>query len=123
MDNVPTRGASASAEFFMSLPVLAHERDAFEHGLYGRAPDDWGLVVTDVVDSTGAIARGQHKTVNFVAAMAIAALKNLCTPHSIPFLFAGDGAVVMVPPLAVVQARVALARVRGMAAREFGLVL
>ena len=46
--------------------------------------------------STPAVAAGKHKTVNFVAAMAIAALKNLCAPTRLPFLFGGDGSVVMV---------------------------
>ena len=79
--------------------------------------------MTDIVDSTGAIAQGRHKTVNFVAAMAIAALRNLCAPTRIPFLFGGDGAVVMVPPEYAAQARLVLARVRGMATRDFELTL
>ena len=109
--------------FFADLPVLTQPRDTFDTTQYRPAPDDWALAVTDIVGSTAQIANGHHKTVNFVAAMAIAALKNLCAPTSIPFLFGGDGAVVMVPPEQADAARVALARVRGMAAREFGLVL
>jgi hypothetical protein len=109
--------------FFSSLPPIEHTHDTFDQERYRPAPDDWALVVTDVVDSTTAIAGGGHKTVNFVAAMAIAALKNLCAPESIPFLFGGDGAVVMVPPHQIGRARAALARVRGLAAREFGLSL
>ena len=111
------------SDFFASLPTIEHALDTFAQERYPPAPDDWALVVTDVVDSTTAIANGRHKTVNFVAAMAIAALKNLCAPGPIPFLFGGDGAVVMVPPHHVPQARIALARVRGLAAREFGLAL
>jgi hypothetical protein len=109
--------------FFASLPSLTSAHDTFDKARYRPAPDEWALVVTDIVDSTTAIANGRHKTVNFVAAMAIAALKNLCAPESIPFLFGGDGAVVMVPPRHAAQARLALARVRGLAAREFGLAL
>jgi Protein of unknown function (DUF3095) len=109
--------------FFTGLPLLESAHDTFDPAQYRPAPDEWALVVTDIVDSTIAIADGRHKTVNFVAAMAIAALKNLCAPESIPFLFGGDGAVVMVPPQHAAQARRELARVRGMAAREFGLVL
>ncbi len=109
--------------FFADLPVLATPRDTFDTAQYRPAPDDWSLVVTDIVGSTMEIANGRHKTVNFVAAMAIAALKNLCSPTSIPFLFGGDGAVVMVPPEHATQARLALARVRGFAQREFGLAL
>jgi hypothetical protein len=118
-DDTATRGS----DFFASLPLLASARDTFDTSRYRSAPDDWALAVTDIVDSTGAIARGQHKTVNFVAAMAIAALRNLCAPTRIPFLFGGDGAVIMVPPQYAAKARLELARVRGMAARDFGMTL
>ena len=109
--------------FFAGLPLLATSRDTFDLGQYRKAPDDWEVAVTDIVDSTGAIARGRHKTVNFVAATGIAALRNLCAPTRIPFLFGGDGAVVMVPPEYATKARTELARVRGMAARDFELAM
>ena len=115
--------APSSLGFFGELPLLQKAGDTFDTTQYRPAPGDWVLVVTDIVDSTLAIANGQHKTVNFVAAMAIAALKNLCFPTPIPFLFGGDGSVVMVPPLFAEQARLALARVRGFALREFGMSL
>ena len=111
------------ANFFAGLPVLAHARDTFDASRYRPAPDDWALVATDIVDSTVAVGKGQHKTVNFVAAMAIAALRNLCAPTPIPFLFGGDGAIVMVPPQHVARARVEMARVRGLGARDFGMSL
>ena len=111
------------AGFFASLPLLAAALDTFDSSRYRRAPDGWELAVTDIVDSTGAIAKGRHKTVNFVAAMGITALRNLCAPTRIPFLFGGDGAVVMVPPEYAARARVELARVRGMAERDFEMSL
>lgn len=114
---------SSQATTSKGLPLLAAARDTFDPSRYRGAPDDWELAVTDIVDSTGAIAKGQHKTVNFVAAMGIAALRNLCAPTRIPFLFGGDGAVVMVPPECAATARVELARVRGMAARDFQMTL
>jgi hypothetical protein len=109
------------SDFFAGLPLLSTSRAAFDSGRYRRAPDDWQVAVTDIIDSTGAIASGRHKTVNFVAAMGIAALRNLCAPTRIPFLFGGDGAVIMVPPDDATKARTELARVRGMAARDFEL--
>jgi hypothetical protein len=112
-----------SEAFFADLPRMAQAGATFEPARYRAAPGDWELVVTDIVGSTQRVASGQHKTVNFVAAMAIAALKNLCAPTPLPFLFGGDGSVVLVPPAQAPAARVALARLRGFAAREFGMQL
>lgn len=113
----------SSGSFFADLPLLGKAADTFDTSKYRAAPGDWVLVVTDIVDSTVAVANGKHKTVNYVAAMAIGALKNLCAPTPIPFLFGGDGSVVMVPPDHADAARLALARVRGFTQREFGLAL
>lgn len=112
-----------SEAFFGNLPRMAQAGETFDPARYRAAPGDWELVVTDIVGSTQLVASGKHKTVNFVAAMAIAALKNLCAPTALPFLFGGDGSVVLVPPTRAQAARVALARVRGFAAREFGMQL
>lgn len=123
MSQPPAPQPADTAGFFAELPLLATAADSFDTSRYRPAPADWVLVVTDIVDSTVAIANGKHKTVNFVAAMAIGALKNLCAPVAVPFLFGGDGSVVMVPPQHADAARLALARVRGFAQREFGLTL
>lgn len=119
-DNPDPRG---NDDFFAELPLLAQASETFDSTRYRAAPDDWELVVTDIVGSTPLVAAGKHKTVNFVAAMAIAALKNLCAPTRLPFLFGGDGTVVMVPPRHAQAARQVLARVRGFAQREFGMQL
>lgn len=109
--------------FFARLPALNSAQRTFDDDGWRPAPDDWALAVTDIVGSTQAIAAGRHKTVNFVAAMAIGAAHNLCAPEPIPLLFGGDGAVLMVPPHRAQAMRQALARVRGMARREHGLEL
>ncbi len=114
---------SAAAAFFAALPPLPRPELTFDEAACRPAPGDWALAVTDIVGSTEAIAAGRHKTVNFVAAMAIAAAKNLCAPEPIPFLFGGDGAVLMVPPGKAEAMRQALARVRGVARRDHGLEL
>ena len=119
----PATPAEATPGFFARLPPLDSPHRAFDEALYRPAPDDWALALTDVVGSTQAIADGRHKTVNFVAAMAIAAAKNLCAPEPIPFLFGGDGAVLMVPPRHQQAMRQALARVRGAAGRDHDLRL
>ncbi|WP_175492562.1 DUF3095 family protein [Methylocapsa palsarum] len=109
--------------FFKDLPPFTTPDGTFSAAAHRRAPDDWRLAVTDVRNSTDAISNGLYKTVNFVAASSIAALKNLCAPAQLPFLFGGDGAVVMIPPSHVENARVVLARLRGLIGREFSLDL
>ncbi len=113
-------GTAAAADFFAGLPVLRSTAHTFDTTRYAAAPDDAWLVVTDIVDSTRAVAAGEHKTINFVAALAIAGLKNLCAPTLLPFLFGGDGSVVLVPAAWADESRRVLARLRGLAQREFG---
>ena len=124
MDVTNTPGsASSSQAFFAELPIISDEVLALDTNVYQPAPDDWFLIATDVRNSTGAVAEGKHKTVNFVAASSIAALKNSCAPTPIPFLFGGDGATVMVPGSWGEEARRILARLRGLIQRQFGIEL
>ncbi|WP_245442710.1 DUF3095 domain-containing protein [Methylobacterium terrae] len=80
---------------------------------YRSVPDGWWVAVTDVVDSTGAIAAGRYRAVNFVGAAVIAALRNTLgrreMPQEMPFVFGGDGASVLVAPDEAEAAKDALA--------------
>ncbi len=113
----------SSDKFFADLPKVRDEAAALEAAIYQPAPDDWYLIATDVRDSTGAVASGKHKTVNFVAASSIAAIKNACAPIPVPFLFGGDGATIMVPGEFGDEARRILARLRGLIKNQFELDL
>lgn len=119
----PAQDWAESDAFFARLPVLRLADETFAAEPYQSAPDDWLLCVTDIENSTGAIARGQHKTVNFAAAAGLAALKNVCAPVPIPVLFGGDGCVAMAPASRADAARRALARVKSFVARDLGLNL
>ncbi len=76
---------------------------------YRAVPEGWWVAVTDVVDSTGAIAAGRYRAVNFVGAAVIAALRNALGRREMPFVFGGDGASVLVAPGEEAAARAALA--------------
>ena len=121
MENADNEASPDDADFFARLPAMKTTDATFDVAEYRSAPDSWLLVVTDIEDSTGAIAAGRHKAVNIVAASSIAALKNLCAPLVIPFLFGGDGSVVMLPGKYATEARLVLARLRRLASREFKL--
>ncbi|ARJ67256.1 hypothetical protein WV31_17075 [Magnetospirillum sp. ME-1] len=108
---------------FEMLKSMTSVTNVFEADYYRTAPPDWLAVSTDVQGSTEAVEKGRQKTVNFVGASAIAALRNLCAPADLPFQFGGDGAMALVPPNHAGKALVELARARGFAMREFGLSL
>lgn len=108
---------------FEMLKSMTSVTNVFEDDYYRTAPPDWLAVSTDVMGSTAAVEKGQQKTVNFVGASAIAALRNLCAPADLPFQFGGDGAMALVPPGHGDKALVELARARGFARREFGMSL
>lgn len=105
------------------LPEIGTFVDVADTSLYLPLPDGWLVGTSDVVDSTGAIARGQYKAVNMVGASVIAAVRNALTTHDIPFVFGGDGAAFVIPGGARQAASEALAAVSTWAEEEIGLEL
>ena len=87
-----------SPNFFAALTPFQHTRDSFDSRYYRSAPDDWLLAVTDVESSTRAVEAGRYQLVNLAGAAGIAAVRNVCDGETIPFLFGGDGAVLLIPP-------------------------
>jgi len=64
---------------------------------YVQVPGDWFVAIGDVVQSTPAIASGRYKDVNLAGAATIAGILNACPGKDLPFAFAGDGGIVLVP--------------------------
>ncbi len=90
---------------------------------YSPLPDDWLIGITDVVDSTSAVARGQFKDVNYAGASAIAALGNAFGNFDFPFVFRGDGAAFAFDPDVRETAVGVLRRVAGYARDHLQLKL
>ncbi|GAB5519894.1 MAG: DUF3095 domain-containing protein [Rhodothermales bacterium] len=86
------------SSFYRELPLITAFSDVFQFDQYRPAPADWWIVITDVAGSTQAIQEGRYKAVNFVGAIAIAAVQNAIGDHAIPFVFGGDGATMLIPP-------------------------
>ncbi len=98
--------------------------DTISDGLdFMPLPDDWTVLISDVVNSTGAIERGEYKSVNMVGAASIVAVLNGCDGVDVPFMFGGDGGVVAVPPGAVKAARTRLGALQDQCETLFGLTL
>ncbi|WOD38716.1 DUF3095 domain-containing protein [Nodosilinea sp. E11] len=112
-----------SDTFYTDLPPLDQFLELANPANYVDAPGDWSALVTDVVDSTRAIAQGKYKEVNVVGASSIMGVLNAVAPLDVPFVFGGDGALLLVPPTAVQRSREALLGLRALARDSFGLEL
>ncbi|UCH73250.1 MAG: DUF3095 domain-containing protein [Rhodospirillales bacterium] len=106
-----------------TVPVLDHFTEVADPARFAPLPDDWVIGVSDVVDSTGAIAAGRYKAVNLAGAATISAVVNALDGQLSLFVFGGDGARLAVPPDAAAVATDALARVAAWAQRDLDLRL
>ena len=85
-----------STNFYEALPVFQNFNEVSEDKHYTPAPGDWWVVITDVAGSTKAISEGRYKEVNLVGASSIIAIVNALKGKSIPYVFGGDGATILV---------------------------
>ena len=69
--------------------------------LFFNVPKSWSIVVTDIENSTNAVANGYHNDVNLSATGSIITvlntLKTLENKVKIPYFFGGDGSTFIVP--------------------------
>ncbi|MEP3056086.1 DUF3095 domain-containing protein [Ascidiaceihabitans sp.] len=110
-------------EFYSLLPT----RDTFVEfasaEVYTSLPDDWMVGTSDIVGSTGEIAKGRYKTVNMVGAAVISAQVNAAKGRALPYVFGGDGAAFACPVSHAQTAAMALAAVQVWAQEMFGIEL
>src|SRR6201994_4662175 len=101
--------ASGSDPFYGGIPVFRGFERLMEPSLYSPLPDDWIIGVSDIVESTRAIAAQRYKAVNMAGAAVIASVTNSLEGREFPFVFGGDGASFAVSPGDLAAAREALA--------------
>ena len=112
-----------STDVYARLPPLTDFRDVTNAQHYTDVPADWSVVIADVEGSAVAVEAGRYHAVNFVGAVAIAALLNAAGEVDLPFVFRGDGATLLVPETLVPAAEAVLRSVQTTALGEFGLRL
>jgi hypothetical protein len=117
------RAAKGSKGFFAELAGFADFTGFAETANYRPAPSDWFVVVTDIENSTQAIADGRYKDVNMVAAASIVAVLNVAGEAEIPYVFGGDGATLLAPPERIDAVRTALAQLSRLISDSFHLTL
>lgn len=111
------------SSFYRSLPESGSLAALLREGRLAAAPEDCWLVCADVRGSTRAIAEGRYKEVNLAGAACITAVLNACGRADLPFVFGGDGAMLLVGPEERGRARIALAGTIRMAREALGLEL
>ncbi len=109
--------------FYGDLPVLNSFLDITIPQNFTAVPADWYIVITDVCGSTQAIAAGRYREVNLLGACSISAVLNIAGAIDIPFVFGGDGATLLVPPVLLEPSKQVLANVRDLAKQAFNLDL
>ena len=112
-----------AADFYARLPPVARFAALADADAYAPVPDDWTVVLTDVVGSTEAVRAGRYRDVNYVGAASIAAVLNASHRADLPFVFGGDGATLVVPPEHLGPALAALAGLQDHASERLGLPL
>ncbi|MEN9220807.1 MAG: DUF3095 domain-containing protein [Thermostichus sp. BF3_bins_97] len=109
--------------FYEQLAVMESLREIANLEQFARIPEDWWVVITDIRGSTEAIAAGQYKAVNLIAAASIVAVLNGAGAVGIPFVFGGDGASLAIPANLLEPTRQALVATQLLAAQAFQLDL
>ena len=115
--------STAPSDFYAELATHTEFRDMTNSAAYTPLPQDWWVGVSDITGSTRAIADGQYKSVNMVAASVISAQINAHDGGRFPYIFGGDGAGFAVPNAWQSRAASALAATRVWAREAFQLDL
>lgn len=116
--------APASTDnFYAALPALHHFTGVIDSKNFVPVPEDWYILITDIKDSTQAIAAGRYKEVNLLGASSIVAALNVAGQFELPFVFGGDGATLLIPPALMAPMTQALLAIREMAQQRFNLDL
>jgi len=117
------RAAKGSTGFFAEMAGFSDFAGFTDPANYRPAPASWFVVVTDIENSTQAIADGRYKDVNMVAAASIVAVLNVAGEAEIPYVFGGDGATLLAPPDRIAAVRTALAQLSRLITDSFRLNL
>ena len=110
-------------DWYRSLEAFDEFNELTDDEHYQRVPSGWVVILTDIVDSTSAIAQGRYKDVNTIGAACIVAAQNALNRQPFPFVFGGDGATLVLPQSCSAAVQQALAAVASLARDTFSLEL
>lgn len=115
---------TSTSRFYQDLAAIHRTSQGFLHPEHSiDIPDDWVIVVTDVINSTGSLDR--YREINILAASSVIIAINIGDQEGIvlPFVYGGDGATVALPKPITEKYLEELAILRANGIKNFGLHL
>ncbi len=79
------------------IPFIPDFKSLFNYDYYYKPPPDWYIIITDIINSTSAIADGKYKDVNTAGSLVAMAISNIKKDMNFPFVFGGDGMTFLIP--------------------------
>ncbi len=117
----------STKNFYTHLPVLHFTLNQILEDTkdFKAVPEDWVLILTDIVKSTEHFKAERYQEVNFVAVSSASVVLNVARRHkiTIPFIYGGDGATLLVPPTLVAECKSELATLHANTKKRFGMDL
>ena len=112
-----------TTNFYKNLKHIDNFSKIMENDNYSKIPKEWFVVVADIKDSTKAIEEGNYKQVNFIAALTIIGILNINRELDFPYIFGGDGASLIIPPILLEASKKVLIEASKKAKETFDLEL
>ncbi|TGN19233.1 DUF3095 domain-containing protein [Leptospira idonii] len=108
-------------DFYQTLEASPDFRSVFDQNGFLPVPDDWFVLITDIVGSTKAIESGRYKDVNTAGGLTAIAVANVYGHMDFPFVFGGDGVSFLLPITYLFPIRSAIADTIGKVRAGFDL--
>jgi hypothetical protein len=112
-----------NTKFYANIPAINDFSKIMENTNYSKVPHDWLILVSDIKNSTKAIEEGNYKQVNFIAALTIIGILNIDRELDFPYIFGGDGASLIIPPMLLENSKKVLLEASKKAKEVFNLDL
>lgn len=112
---------TASQHFYKNLSAVPLHVGLCDIAYHHDVPDDWCVVIGDIIGSTKAVAEGRYKDVNIASACSITAVLNKVGHGDICYIYGGDGATFIIPASAKFDVAAALYGTREMTRDSFDL--
>jgi hypothetical protein len=110
-------------DFYRNMESFTGSSGIIDDASYASVPGDWYVLAADIVNSSDAIREGRYKEVNFIGAAVITAVLNRLGRDRIPFVFGGDGALLLVAACDLEEGKAALSEIAGLSDRLSGMML